>query len=75
MTGKGSILDPILTAFGITYNDPWVIGVPSAYLILLLVNIFLVSYVVFYVYTNRMIRKKPLDDFGESPKRGWRNGR
>jgi hypothetical protein len=75
MTGKGSILDPLLELIGISYTQPWVIGMEAAYIVMILVNIFLVSYIIFYIYTNRMIRRRPMEDLEDSQERRWRNGR
>jgi hypothetical protein len=75
MTGKGSILDPMLHYFGITYNDPWVLGQEAAYFILVIVNIFLVSYTIFYIYSNRLVRRKPVEDLENIKDSRWRNGR
>lgn len=75
MTGKGSILDPLLELFGITYSNPWMISLPSTTTMLLIVNVFLVSYSIYYVYSNWLIRKKPVEDASNVSNRRWRNGR
>lgn len=43
MTGKGSILDPILEFTGVSYNNPWVVNIDLAYSLLILLNITIVA--------------------------------
>jgi hypothetical protein len=58
MTGKGSILDPMLQFLGISYNNTWVVSMDAAFLLLAAVNIFVVASVIFYVYMSRSAKKK-----------------
>jgi hypothetical protein len=60
MTGKGSILDPILEPLGIDYSMPLVMDVSSAIFAFMLLNALLIISTVFVAYASRMSLRRPV---------------
>jgi len=61
ITGKGSILDPLLESFGITYSSPWVMDMSTVFLLLIAINTIVVAFSVYMVYSSRLAHKEPID--------------
>jgi hypothetical protein len=60
MTGKGSILDPILEPLGIDYSMPLVMDVSSAVFVFMLMNALLIISAVFLAYASRVSLRRPV---------------
>ena len=62
MTGKGSILDPIIDTVGIDYSTPWVMDLTIAFTVLLAFTVVAAISIIYVIYHSRFVQKAPVEN-------------